>query len=372
MKKLIIRGYYGRDNLGDELMKEIFIRSFSKPNIQLMIMNSSPEDLKQEYSIETPEELITGKIPGVKKTIKRLLTILSADLYVYGGGTIITDKHSYFHLAENSTYFLLRRLLGKPSLLISVGATKLKSKRGIFFAKSIIGFSSKAYIRDKDSYDFLMGLTNNSKKLVQSADMVLLAKDYLPLKNIASNNKQIGLCLMPYYGATYHDSTKDEKLLETLVRQIETIDNKIAGYNYILIPIQSGKNDQTDKLFCEKVYKRLKNKIRVQISEAQTNYEKIAELEKCETLISMRLHALMIAKMCGNKIFAINHNEKIQYFMKRYDTLANTVRFDCLENLADDFVNMQYSCDDDKLQEDYLLARENIRIIEKYLAVEDK
>ena len=42
MKKLIIRGYYGRDNLGDELMKEIFIKSFNKPNIQLMIMNSSP------------------------------------------------------------------------------------------------------------------------------------------------------------------------------------------------------------------------------------------------------------------------------------------------------------------------------------------
>ena len=372
MKKLVIRGYYGRDNLGDELMKEIFIKSFNKPNIQLMIMNSSPEDLKQEYKIETPEELITGRIPGVKNTLKRLLTILSADLYVYGGGTIITDKHSYFHLAENSMYFFLRRLFRKPSLLISVGATQFKSKKGIFFAKKIIRFSTKAYIRDNDSYNYLMKLTNNSKKLVQSADMVLLSKDYLSPEKVASNDNLIGLCLMPYYGATYHDDTKDEKLLDILVEQIETIDNKKPGYTYMLIPIQSGKNDQTDRMFCEKVYQRLRDKIKVQISKAQTNNEKIAELEKCETLISMRLHALMIAKLCGRKIFAINHNEKIQYFMSRYDSLENSVRFDCLEDLANGFTNMQYLCNDEKMQEDYYLARENIKIIEKYLAVEDK
>lgn len=361
MKRLIIRGYYGRDNLGDELMKEVFIKSFKHPSIDLRIMNSSPEDLSSKYGIETPDELVTGSVPSVKNAFKRFFTILKADVYAYGGGTIITDKHSYYHLVENSIYFLFRKLLGKKSFLISAGATRFKTKAGLFWARRLIGFSDKAYIRDEDSFSFLKSLTHNSKKLVQSADIVLLTRDTYPIEK--NKEKLIGLCLMPYYYATYHKNADDEQLRNDLVKQISHIAEKHKDYRFILIPIQSGKNNNTDYCFCEQIYGELKDNLDIELVKTENNEDKIHAIQRCEYLISMRLHALMLAKFANIKLCAIDHNEKIQSFMRRYDSIANCVKLNELTRLSECFLNLESVRENGAMMEDYNLAKGNISII---------
>jgi polysaccharide pyruvyl transferase WcaK-like protein len=338
MKKLIVRGYYGRDNLGDELMKELFIKFFHCPDINLMIMNSAPAELLDIYGIVTPDELVTGGLPSAKNAIKRFFTILAADVYVYGGGTMITDKHSSYHLLENAVYFFFRKLLRKKSLLISAGATKFKTRRGLFLARRLIGFSSKAYIRDDLSFQYLDKVTHHSKKLVPSADMVLLAKDMYPIAE--RRQKTIGLSLMPYYYATYHQRGLDQEIRCELVKQIRTISEQKKDYRFVLIPIQAGQNNRTDYEFCEQIYLELRNEINIGIIAETDSTAKIRALQKCEYLISMRLHVLMIAKLSGVKVCAINHNEKIQAFMQRYDSPKNVVGLEDLRKLAECFLHL--------------------------------
>lgn len=373
MKKVIVRGYYGRDNLGDELMKDIFIRELNVPDIELYIMNSSPESLRNEYDISTPEELTTGQIPSLTNTVKRLCRIVSADVYIYGGGTIITDKHSYFHLVENAIYFACRKLLRKKSLLISVGATNFHSKRGLFFAQRLIRNSTYAYIRDEDSYNYLKKITHNSNRLVQSADMVLLTRDAISEKRYGDPDDRIGLCLMPYYYVTYHQRDKDEQLLDSLVTQIAIIGREMLGFAFTLIPIQAGNNDATDYEFCKKVFDRLKGEIDITISKCNSNEEKIHELSRCKYVISMRLHALMLTKLMGNRVFAINHNEKIEYFMRHYDSIKNHVTLNNIERLAPKFLeSIKSSCQESEelINTDYNLAKGNISIIKSFLGME--
>lgn len=358
-------------------MKDIFVRALSLPDVELYIMNSSPQALQKDYSISTPEELVTGKSPSLLNMIKRLRRIVSADLYIYGGGTIITDKHSYFHLIENALYFTCRKIFNKKSLLISVGSTKFKTKKGRFFGKRLIKASTYAYIRDEDSYAYLKKITNNSKKLIQSADMVLLSKHIIHTKDYEKPGNTIGLCFMPYYYATYHQGTKDDQLLDCLVEQVEAIGTHLPEFRFVLIPIQAGQNDATDYLFSEKIYKRLKNKVNLTINKCDSNEEKIAELSRCRYVISMRLHALMLTKLMGNSVFAINHNEKIEYFMKRYDNIHNCVSLDNVNTLATSFMKSIETNDQESMQEsanrlaaDAYLAQNNITIIRTCLGME--
>lgn len=370
MKKVIIRGYYGRDNLGDELMKDIFIRYISSPDIKLYIMNSSPENLKKQYGIDTPTELVSGSIPSLSNFIKRFITILKTDLYIYGGGTILTDKHSYFHLLENNIYFFARKILRKKSLLISVGSTEFKTKIGKFLCRKLIRNSTFSYIRDKDSYNRLKVISRNSNKLILSSDMVLLYRDFIKNNEKLQDANMIGLSLMPYYYATYHDKEKDKELMQRIIEQLRIIYQKNNKINFYLIPIQFGDNDKTDYEFCKEIYEQLKDEMKISLCEEKDCIKKIGELLKCKYLISMRLHALMIAKMFNGKIFAINHNEKIEYFMKCYDTINNSIKLDEIDKLGEAFlksVRFNTSNNMEIIESNYKLAKENINIINKIL-----
>lgn len=375
MKQVIIRGYYGRDNLGDELMKDLFIRKIRDKNVKLYIMNSSPNSLKKEYGIDTPNELVTGQIPNLYNFIKRFIMILKSDLYVYGGGTILTDKHSYFHLIENCIYFVSRNIIRKKNLLVSVGATEFKTNTGKFFCKVLIQNSKYSYIRDCDSYNLLQKMTKNSKRLVQVADMVLLTKDLLNYNVNESEHEKIqkkiiGVCVMPYYFATYHDEEKDLDLKMKLIYQLERIQINNPNLTFHLIPIQYGANDNTDYAFSEDIYNELKEIINIKIINEKNLNGKLDALSKCEFVLSMRLHALMVAKLLDKKVFAINHNEKIKYFMNRYDSKENSVTIDELDDLYLKFqlmIDSPYINKNQNLIEDFELAKLNLNIFDEFI-----
>ncbi len=367
MKNIIIRGYYGRDNLGDELMKGIFIENFNKSS-NLQIMNSDPDGLFAEYGINTPPELVTGKTPSFKNAISRFMTIMKSDLFVFGGGTILTDKHGYFHLAENAVYFVLRRVIGKKSLLISVGATKFKSNIGKILSKVLVYSSNGTLVRDYDSYMLLKKITSNSKKLVLSSDMVLLTTKQFDF-NLAIESKTIGICIMPYNWATFHKNGNDADLLRRFAEQIVLIGHK-TGYKFIIIPIQYGTNSTTDYEYSKQLYNIIKDKVDVEFCERKGIENKIYELGRCEYLISMRLHALMISALTGGKVFAINHNEKIAYFMKRYADIKHSVTLSEMQLISEKFLNMMTDTNSIKqyaLSADYKRACFNISIINKYI-----
>ena len=367
MKKIIIRGYYGRDNLGDELMKEIFIESLGE-SAKLQIMNSDPQGLYKKFDLKTPNELVTGKTPSAKNIIRRFITIMKADLFVFGGGTILTDKHGYFHLAENAVYFLFRKVLGKKNLLVSVGATEFKSRIGKILSKLLINSSQEALIRDDDSYALLKRLTHNSSKVIHSSDMVLLTPEHITIpSNIES--RTIGVCAMPYNWATFHKNGNDKELLKQLAEQIVLI-GKQTGCKFLIIPIQYGDNCVTDYEYSKRLYAIIKDKVDVHFCDCKSIEEKISEIGRCEYLISMRLHALMISALVGGKVFAVNHNEKISYFMKRYSSIKYSVTLEEMSDIAERFLSLkndQNSINTRALAEDSKRAKHNITTINKYI-----
>jgi polysaccharide pyruvyl transferase WcaK-like protein len=366
MKKIIIRGYYGRDNLGDELMKDIFINSLKSNNVEVLIMNSDPVGLKKQYGISTPEELITGKTPSFKVAFRRLKTIIAADLYIFGGGTILTDKHGFMHLLENSVYFIIRRILRKHNLLISVGATKHRSGFGRFLCRCLIASSTGTYVRDRDSYKLLMRICNKSSRLHLTSDMVLLSKEYIP-HNQKKESNVVGVCVMPYYFATYHTTGKDNDILDEIVNQILQINCEHPNVSFEIIPIQYGNNDETDYRYSCLLYDKLKGKANVNLCNEIDLKKKIEIISGCSVVISMRLHALMISALSGNKVIAINHNEKIDYFMKRYSDGAFSVKLDEINKISDLYkkiLETPLTVRDDALKRDSRLANENIKIIQ--------
>jgi len=348
-------------------MKGLFNKNLGE-SAELQIMNSDPKGLYEAFGINTPSELVTGKTPSFKNIIRRFITILKADLFVFGGGTILTDKHGYYHLAENAVYFLCRRVIGKKSLLVSVGATDFKSRIGKTLCKLLVNCSQEALIRDDDSYALLKKLTHNSKKLIRSSDMVLLTSEHFAVSSTIERNT-VGVCAMPYNWATFHKNGNDKTILRQLAEQIILI-GKRTGCKFLIIPIQYGDNCTTDFEYSKELYEILKDKVEVRFCDCKSIEQKIGEIGRCEYLISMRLHALMISALAGRKVFAVNHNEKIAYFMKRYSRIRYSVTLEELQCIADRFLRLtsDQNCINYKaLAEDSKKANYNIKAINRYI-----
>ena len=52
MKSVLISGYYGFNNTGDEAMIETFSIALAKKNYKLIVLSSNPDRTKELYNVE--------------------------------------------------------------------------------------------------------------------------------------------------------------------------------------------------------------------------------------------------------------------------------------------------------------------------------
>lgn len=365
MENVILKGYYGRDNFGDEIMLDLIVSYFKKnyPFIKLQIMNSNPEMILKKYGIETANELITGNY-GKTGIVKRILTIIRADCYIIGGGTIITDKHSSLHLFEYLLELSIRKFLGKPSVFISIGATKFKHSWSIVICKLILCCCELCMVRDSESFKMLRDIYND-KKIVQTGDLVLLAFKNDNKKKESHSQKKIGFSLMPYYESLYKKNEMDIELANKIAKIIDILSKK--GFNVSLIPIQYGYNNELDYKFSKLVKSFCQSK-----TEILTCYDsegKMKEIETMDYIVSMRLHALLFAIFKNKKVIAISHNEKIDSCMKVYNINNQTVTMNKLDNIIEIVQQLQYKKFDyhETVYEQMLLAEKNFSYLTEIL-----
>lgn len=91
MKNVLISGYYGFNNTGDEAMIETMSILLAKKDCTLMVLSSNPERTKELYNVQAYDRY---KISEIIKAIKK------ADIVISGGGTLfqdITSKKSIWY-----------------------------------------------------------------------------------------------------------------------------------------------------------------------------------------------------------------------------------------------------------------------------------
>ena len=85
--KIVLSGYYGFDNIGDEAVLYAIITALRNEieNVELTVLSNNPEKTKALYGVSSVNR---WKIPEVIKAIKQ------ADLLVSGGGSLLQDVTS--------------------------------------------------------------------------------------------------------------------------------------------------------------------------------------------------------------------------------------------------------------------------------------
>jgi polysaccharide pyruvyl transferase CsaB len=281
-KRLVIAGYYGFGNLGDEAIRVALRTALNKrEGLQPVWLVPQPQDNTNEVNRAHPLAIFAG--------LRRSAALL------FGGGGLLQNKTSTRSLLYYLSLILLARSLRRPVFLLGQGIGPING----WFARAMTRFalSKVRYIgcRDRGSLDFVQSLGLDGKL---DGDLFFLTPPWEdPLEEHQKDETRIVLSLK---------GARKAKRFVALLKEINARRN-VAFVFLAFFPAE-------DRSLAKSVVQQLDFPCRIvfpiSVEEAST------ELARADLLISSRLHPLEFALRMETPMLAITEDPKIERFVK--------------------------------------------------------
>ena len=289
MKKVVISGYYGFENFGDEISLQVIVNALKAAGINVMVLSSKPDLTALENGVSS---FYTFSIFDIVKQI------FVSDVLISGGGSLLQDKTSQKSFLYYIFVILAAKLLGKKVVIFSQGMAPLKNKISEMILSSILKQVDYISLRDDESKIYASSLGAKAKTF---ADAVWA----LGKNNILRHNKLV-------VQLRQWDKLSDEKIaaLAKLILQ------KYKSYKIEILSLQ----DDKDLEVCQKLYDELKNNISdVNVLHGLSTKEIVETIASAKSLIAMRYHACLVGLKQGLNILALSYDEKVTNLAKEFN-----------------------------------------------------
>jgi polysaccharide pyruvyl transferase WcaK-like protein len=198
--KIVVSGWYGTGNIGDEAILHGLIKIFQSQWDQCDITVLS---FKPDYTIQTQQVKAVWQLPeNFRRWIKSILTlklfptikaISECDLFVLGGGGFLSDWQPEVPFQWLSQA-RIAKLFGKETMLYGIGAGPFKTKQGQRFTKKYIDkYIDSITVRDIYSYSALIndvGIKEDKVRITNDPAFSLTIQNNLDIrrKNVIGIN----------------------------------------------------------------------------------------------------------------------------------------------------------------------------------------
>ncbi|WP_313341280.1 polysaccharide pyruvyl transferase CsaB [Sedimentibacter sp.] len=313
MKKILLAGYYGFGNLGDEAILEMTLKQILEitDRKNIVVLSGNKEITSKKYNIDTIDRY------NVLSIIHKLR---NADALVFGGGSLlqdITSKRSiYYYL------FLIRlaKLMSNKIIMLSQGIGPLINKNSKNAVKNTLKLVDYITVRDKHSMELLeeMGLDRN--KVFLSIDPVINLRAGENFVNKTGGRKKVCFSLRNWKNTDV--SNKISKIAKKL------IENNIDCY---FIPFYYNEDleliDQVENHLGEKA---------VYYKERLTTNEAFDIIKSMDVLVGVRLHSLIFAASANVPFVAVSYDHKVDHFVNSVNMKVSSSIDNIDENLLYD------------------------------------
>lgn len=305
--KIILSGYYGFDNAGDEALLSAITSSIHKlaPEAKFVVFSGCPEKTASLHNIEAVYYMNPFKL------IKELW---QADLLISGGGSIFQDITSARSLPYYISVVGLAKLMRKAVIFYAQGVGPINRTLSKVLMRLIANRVDYITLRDNDSKHFLHELGVNKPPMVVTADPVFaLEPDERDIIEMQTLLDELG-CVKDK--TIIGVSVRKWKPLEGYQRKLALLLDELCedGYQIVFTPMAF----PDDVAESEKVAGFMKHKPFV-IKRNLSSKEHLALIALFHTMIAMRLHALIFAASRAVPFAGISYDPKIDAFLKLFD-----------------------------------------------------
>ncbi|HHY75434.1 MAG TPA: polysaccharide pyruvyl transferase CsaB [Firmicutes bacterium] len=170
LAKLLLSGYYGFGNLGDEAILASTVEALRRrtPETEIWVLSANPEETTLSYGIRAFNRM---------SPIDLLRAVGGTDLVVFGGGSLLQDATSFRSLLYYIGIIYLAKVLGKPLVVYANGIGPLGSRASRCLTRSALLTAREITLRDPESEAVLreIGLPTEGKVSVTADPAFLLS-----------------------------------------------------------------------------------------------------------------------------------------------------------------------------------------------------
>jgi len=288
--KILISGYYGFGNLGDEAVLLAIKQELSGHEITVLPKSRSA-------------------------CFKILWEIAKTDVLLSGGGTLIQNATSNRSFLYYLGIIWLAKLLRKKVVIFAQGFGPLSGKLPRALVRFVLSGIDLVMLRDKDSFDQVNKLGLGKTSVCLTADPALIlnipAADkglrFLELEGVAGSKNLLGICV--------RDIALDQskKFYEKLAKNIDWLAKK-----HKLSPVFILFHFPRDMEAAAKVISLMQENANIIFRQCTVD-EMLSIISHFDFFIGMRLHSLIFAAMNAVPMLGIAYDPKVKSFMKSID-----------------------------------------------------
>lgn len=303
MSKLVISGYYGFGNAGDEAMLSAMLSALRsrEPSLQITVISGNPTDTRRRYEVAAIHKF---NLAGIVSALHQ------ADLLLSGGGSLLQDVTSGRSIFYYLAVIKLANLVRCPVMLYAQGIGPIRSSLARTFMKHVGNRISAGTVRDEGSLQELANLGVGLSKVAVTADPVLalepaprtIGKELLHQVKLDGEGPLIGFSVREWQGQDHY------KTVMAAVADRLTIE---TGAKIVFLAMQC----PDDLLAAREVGARMRMPHTILDPQAEVN-QLLSLVGNLDFLVGVRLHALIFATVMNIPFVGISYDPKIDRYLE--------------------------------------------------------
>lgn len=295
MKNILLAGYYGFGNLGDEAILEMFLMYFrDSSNIKnVVVLSGNPEETNKRYNVKSIDRY------NIISVVKYLF---KTDALVFGGGSLLQDVTSKRSIHYYLFLIKLAKLMGKKVVLLSQGIGPIVHESNLKYASKVLKKADIITVRDNMSIDILEKMNIEKSKVKFSADPVI-GLGFKRERKKDFDKTRICFTLRNW---------KNIVLTEEICKVVDKLYND--GIECVFICFHYNM----DLFLLDELENKLGNKAKF-IKNRLTTQEAMEIIKSMDLLVGIRLHALILSASAYVPFVALSYDPKIDQFLQCLD-----------------------------------------------------
>jgi len=334
MKTVVISGYYGYENIGDEALLASIIAALKAdiPDLRITVLSASPQQTAARYGVEAVNRF---SLFAVFTALRR------ADLLISGGGSLLQDVTGPFTIPYYLSIVAMARMLGKQVMFYAQGIGPVSKGFGRMLIKLVADRVNMITLRDPASGELLKEIGVHNPPVELTADPVF-GIDVGGLAGSTEVYSELGLTKPtgPLAGIFVREWQGQNGYKRALAAAADMMYDD--GWQVMFVPMQyPGDVDPAREIA------RMMRNTPILVERGLALHQIMGLAASMDLVIGMRLHALIIATVCGVPMVGISYDPKVAEFL---DTIGQPVirEMEKLtpELLIDQVVSIKHNSDD--------------------------
>ncbi len=302
-KRILIAGYYGFSNTGDEAVLASIVSGLRRQagdDLDIAVLSARPEETARTHGVRSVGRM---DLRRVRESIR------GCDLFISGGGSLLQDATSFKSLVYYLALIEMAERAGREVMVLGQGIGPLRRGISRILTRRALDRVSLITVRDDESADLLAQIGVRRPRIEVTADPTFTLRP-CPVEEAHRLLAEAGV--VPdedIVAVSLREWPESPEIESAAIDALADLANRLPA-RLLLIPMQM----PGDVEMARRIRRAIGERIAV-LPDGCSPEQVMGAVSVCGMVVAMRLHALIFAASAGIPALGISYDPKVTSFI---------------------------------------------------------